>query len=321
MILDARKRWFALFALIFPGVQSVAAEPAVQPSAPAYASTPECPEKVGTREFRSETIRLDTDQAFVVGTSRRQAHTCETASVLHLEHAGRSSAFTLSSAGRERVAIVDFSPDRSKLLLSREILQKFPNEQSGNVLIGALLTSTGKVQWRNAWDLLGWRDCDAMVKPQGFTSDGKIVIEAHASDLIPARRRSCVTDASLYEADLAQGTVTPLPDALKIERYARVTRPRSRTCAADPDLAGVCFSVHGRLSYWNGSVTTRIWWIGTKRILGVRDDVVPESVAGHLDWNVDAFGDYRVCPLTPQKPRVMQMVCIESAEKITYKSR
>ncbi|HXZ01134.1 MAG TPA: hypothetical protein VEI03_14125 [Stellaceae bacterium] len=312
-------RYLALFASILSGLQSIATATAAPPLA--SVTTPECPKRAGTREFTSETVQFGADRAVIVATSRRQGDTCEITSVLHLRHARTSYAFTLSSGGAETDAIVDFGVDRSGLLLSRETSRNFPNEQQRNAQIATLTIVSGKIRWRNVWDIFGWADCDASVQPEGFTADGKIVVEARASTLIPARRRSCVTDPTVYETDLDRGTATPLPEATTVERHARVVRPPSRNCASDPDLAGACFNVHGRLSYWNGSVTTRLWWIGTKRILGVPDDIVPPAVASRLDWNSNAYGDYRVCPLTPQKPRVMQMVCIESAEHVTYSSR
>lgn len=314
-------RRLTLLALAVMGAHSVAAATATELPALASVATPDCPKNAGIREFRSETVQLDDDQALIVAGAHRQAGVCETTTLLHLGRGGKEFVFTLSSTGSEKIEIADFAPDHSALLLTREALQKFPDERLRNVQIGTLSTASGKMRWRNPWDLIGWKDCDATVQAQGFTAEGRIVIEARASDLIPARRVSCITDPTLYEADLTQGTATPLPDDTKVDRYANVTRPRSRNCASDPDLAGACFKVHGRLSRWNGGVTTRIWWIGTKRVLGVPGDIVPEAVAAHLHWKVDAYGDYRVCPLTPSKPHAMQMVCIESAEKVSYITR
>lgn len=50
-------------------------------------------------------------------------------------------------------------------------------------------------------------------------------------------------------------------------------------CRTDKRVMAACFSVHGRLSNWNGNPTQRIWIIGTKRVLGVRvDTVLPKSL-------------------------------------------
>ncbi len=65
----------------------------------------------------------------------------------------------------------------------------------------------------------------------------------------------------------------------------------------------------------------RIWRIGTSRILGVHDDIMPESLTTKMDWDTEAYGDYDVCPFTPERRGEMQMVCIEGAENVIAKKR
>lgn len=65
----------------------------------------------------------------------------------------------------------------------------------------------------------------------------------------------------------------------------------------------------------------RIWRLGTKRILGVHDDIMPESLSSKLNWDVDAYGDYEVCPFTREQAGEMRMVCIEAAEHVVIKKR
>ena len=95
----------------------------------------------------------------------------------------------------------------------------------------------------------------------------------------------------------------------------------SEICAKSPRLVGTCFVVHGRLMQTNGTPDARIWRIGTKRILGVvdakgqadTDDAVPERLG---PWDRDLDGDFRVCPLTHERPGWMQMVCIAGWSKV-----
>src|SRR5262245_48301115 len=47
--------------------------------------------------------------------------------------------------------------------------------------------------------------------------------------------------------------------------------PQGRSCRARSDVAGKCFTVHGRLSVYNGTPSIRLWPIGTKRLLGIID--------------------------------------------------
>ncbi len=98
------------------------------------------------------------------------------------------------------------------------------------------------------------------------------------------------------------------------------------TCRARSDLVGKCFSVHGRLSVYNGTPSIRLWPIGTKRLLGVIDPneasstpgepILPGNIKRKLDWDKDVLGDFEVCPLTKQKPGHMQTVCIQSGNHL-----
>ena len=114
--------------------------------------------------------------------------------------------------------------------------------------------------------------------------------------------------------------------------------PQASSCRARPDVAGKCFSVHGRLSVYNGTPSIRLWPIGTKRLLGIIDPtdpsnapgptVLPVEIKNKLDWDKDVLGEFLVCPLTHQQPSKMQTVCIESgknlierAHKLTSNSR
>jgi len=282
-------------------------------------SVPECPKNAGTREYRSATIQLGDEQAFIVASSHSDGHKCDGASALHLQRGDKESVTSFEAKPGQTFSIVDFSRDRSQLLLSQDLQPPYPNEQSRYLTI-AVVPAGGAAAWRNAWDVLGWKDCDATIDPQGFTNDSDAVLLVRPSVLSPLRHPGCAEVASLYAID-SRGRVTTIPIDTKLRRYAKVIRPQWQTCATDPDLAGECFTVHGRLSYWNGAPATRISVPGTRRILGVPDEIVPESMAGQLTDATEATGDYRVCPLTKQKRGHMQMVCIDSAANVTYKPR
>ena len=98
----------------------------------------------------------------------------------------------------------------------------------------------------------------------------------------------------------------------------------ARPCKTDPRVLGDCFRVHGRLGFYNGNPSFRIWRIGTDRILGVQDDeapIVPDNVATHLSTHTEIFADFVVCPFTVDQPGWMRRVCIESAEHIVVRER
>jgi hypothetical protein len=87
------------------------------------------------------------------------------------------------------------------------------------------------------------------------------------------------------------------------------------------DKAGSAFTVHGRLSFYNGTPSFRIWIVGTKRILGIRQHGneqpdVPKDLRDLISLDRDVFADFTVEPLTHSEPGVMQTVRVLSASKI-----
>jgi hypothetical protein len=105
-------------------------------------------------------------------------------------------------------------------------------------------------------------------------------------------------------------------------------KPKLKPCREQPTLVGKCFAVRGRLSLFNGNPTIRLWRAGTKRMLGVSASYaregfssIPEEIEQKLGWETDVWGDFLVCPFTPQRPGEMQMMCIESGKNIEVRKR
>ena len=95
------------------------------------------------------------------------------------------------------------------------------------------------------------------------------------------------------------------------------------SCEARTDLKGRCFTIHGVLAQANGSPGLRIWHTGTKRILGVlgdanqdEDAAVPPILRDHLGPNVRFYADWRLCPLSRERPGWMRFVCIANVHNI-----
>lgn len=287
----------------------------------AEGGAPECPDHVGSRTLRSETVSFGAVKAYIVGTTvRGQNKICH--SKADLVVSGRAlRTLSLPGAADHGFSIVDFSPDGHSLLVASEASTAYPNEQFHNTSLAVLQLDHGEIEFANAWDVFGWKDCDAMVEPQGFTPDGRVLILARPSVMRPPRRVDCVSDWGLYATDLSDPPKR-LPDDFKIPRFAKTIAEQVQACKPDPDIVDACFTVHGRLSAWNGSPTMRIWRVGTKRILGDHDDwPLPEELAEHMNWDVEAWGDFEVCPFTKERPGTMQMVCIESASHVAYRKR
>ena len=98
-------------------------------------------------------------------------------------------------------------------------------------------------------------------------------------------------------------------------------------CKGNPKVIGACYSVHGRLSRGADTVILRLWPVGTKRILGITGGptladadaaILPQSLKFPLG-DEDIYGDFEVCPFTPERKGAMQFVCIESASHVVVK--
>jgi hypothetical protein len=288
----------------------------------AIGTAPSCPTRAGSRQFRSAEIQAADIRTYIVGTAIRQSSFCRRTTEIHVQRDGARSSFTLSAADQQdEFTIVDFSPDHAQLFLCREKSQRYPNEEFRNIEITTMPVASARVSWRNVWDLMKWNECDAAIDPLGFTSDGKVVIRTRPAVMASPRRRSCVSAAGRFIIDLRSKTIGQLPDATNVTAYSKTTRGPWQTCKGDPDLTGACFTIHGRISAWNGTPTYRIWRIGGRRILGVANDILPESIAANLSWGVEAYGDFLVCPFRRQRPGSMQPVCVESAENVKYQRR
>jgi len=94
-------------------------------------------------------------------------------------------------------------------------------------------------------------------------------------------------------------------------------------CRKDPRVVAACYTVHGRLSNWNGNPTRRIWIIGTKRMLGLRDGTeLPGVLQKPLsDFDHEVYGDFEFCPFTAERSGVMQVGCVAAVSNYQIKER
>ena len=103
-----------------------------------------------------------------------------------------------------------------------------------------------------------------------------------------------------------------LSTLLSVEAFAS-------TCETNYRIVDECYETRGRLQAANENPSVRIWKVGTKRILGVKNENLenlPTKVKEAFSFGVFVFADYKVCPLTKEKPGRMQMVCVESMKNI-----
>jgi hypothetical protein len=98
-------------------------------------------------------------------------------------------------------------------------------------------------------------------------------------------------------------------------------------CKENPKVVAACYSVHGRASLAADTVRLYLWPVGTKRMLGVTggpilDDAVDPIWPKNLKFNSSVntiYGDFEVCPFTPERKGHLQLVCIESATHLVEK--
>jgi hypothetical protein len=98
-------------------------------------------------------------------------------------------------------------------------------------------------------------------------------------------------------------------------------------CKGNPNVVGACYSVHGRLTRGADTVRLWLWLVGTKRMLGVTagprlddadDPIWPQNLK-FVHGDEAIYGDFEVCPFTPERKGEMQLVCIESASHFVVK--
>jgi hypothetical protein len=93
-------------------------------------------------------------------------------------------------------------------------------------------------------------------------------------------------------------------------------------CAADPFIVAPCFDVRGRLSFANGAPSARIWPVGTRRLLGVHFDRLPDDIAALVrGFDTEVWASFKVCPYTREKKGHMQFVCIEASRDVSVRER
>jgi hypothetical protein len=101
------------------------------------------------------------------------------------------------------------------------------------------------------------------------------------------------------------------------------------TCATNPKIVDACFRIRGRIDLYNGTPSFRIWRVGSRRVFGLlpaESPIVPAAVRPYLERlanepGLQLFGNFTVCPFSPDKPGRMRDVCVESATDLVERRR
>jgi len=340
-------RYLALLGLLFSSWVVFAQKPVEPKWLPALAvgAAPECPNRPGLREARSQAA-LDSKSkasAHITGSATHRGDgSCQQITRLVINESGQDRQIELQRVTRSEkelkrdpfdapdpvrsYSIIDFSSNGASILLEREGTDDWHNETFRDVDLAILNTNEPtQPKWVNAWDLMHWDKCNATVDAQGFDSSGKPVLRVRPSVWQSKPRADCVAKPELWAVEFDRTHASHLPDETQIARNGEAIGVDWVTCKNDPDIAAACFRVQGRLAVYNGSPSLRIWRVGTNRILGVRTEITPENVSARFSdsdpFDTEIYGDYEVCPFTKEKPGEMQMVCIESASHLVAKQR
>jgi len=102
----------------------------------------------------------------------------------------------------------------------------------------------------------------------------------------------------------------------------------AQSCKNNPKIIGACYAIHGRATVGADTVRIYLWPVGTHRMLGVTGGpILGDAVAPIFPSNLklrpgdQVFGDFEVCPFTPERKGHLQMVCVESATHLTPANR
>jgi hypothetical protein len=97
----------------------------------------------------------------------------------------------------------------------------------------------------------------------------------------------------------------------------------AQSCKNNPKIIGACYTVHARATEGADTVRIYLWPVGSKRMLGVTggptlDDAVAPifPINLRIDPGEQVYGDFEVCPFTPERKGHLQLVCVESASHL-----
>jgi hypothetical protein len=104
---------------------------------------------------------------------------------------------------------------------------------------------------------------------------------------------------------------------------AKQALPEERT-----RFVGEAIEIHGRLGVYNGTPSCRIWLVGTRKVLGIRETEtecpIPSALLQILQEDINdrwIYGDFTIVPLTAPKEGVMQIVTLKAAKNMVVTTR
>ncbi len=283
----------------------------------------DCPEHVGTRLYRTQTLSAGDTEVYIVSQVKRDdAKKCDQTIEFHIKTEAREKVFRVEDVRYFNIA--DISADGQWFLLERDGDSGDEDYGVRTKELAVINIANPEPHWRNVWDILGWDTCKAKVVAESLSESGVVVVYLGGANTnrgaeTPDRSNDCVNQQGHYQVDLATGAKRMVADEIAVPR-AKVSGYDYQNCKTNPDIVGSCFKIRGRISEWNGSLTTRIWPVGTNRVLALYG-TLPGAIKERYSFDVNVFADLEVCPFEKDAPGEMRLVCIESAKNIRFEER
>ena len=288
-----------------------AAEPALLTPLASAVALP-CSIRPGVRSIQSGLVQFGDVTASLSAQSTREKEVCTQSAALWVTQNGVSQQFDLPDAKARVFNIVDVAPDGSAILLSA--VTTLPNGQGYATEVGVVSLADGAFKWTSVSDMLGFNNCDAAYKPQGF-ADARHIVIAAAPTLLPHRFANCTPDTQLYSVDLDLPRVKPLR-SVGVNRVAKaVSGPASgprQACKTDPDVVGACYSTRGRLALGSGE-DLLVWTLGSAHYMAAEEQMVPVVLRAGLTHAMRVYATMVLCPMVVEHREKRQYVCVDSA--------
>jgi hypothetical protein len=293
----------------------IAAEPSLLTPLASAAALP-CSVRPGVRSIQSGLVQFGDVTASLSAQSTRQntreKNACTQSAALWVTQNGVSQQFDLPDAKSRVFNIVDVAPDASAILISA--VTTLPNGQGYSTEVGVVSLADGVFRWTLVSDMLGFQNCDAAYKPQGF-SDAKHIVVAAAPALPPHRYANCTPETQFYLVDLDLPRVKPLR-SIGLHRLATAASgPAGGTrqaCKTDPDVVGACYSTRARLALGTGE-DLLVWPIGSPHFMAAEEQMVPGVLRSELTHAMRVYATMVLCPMQVEHREKRQYVCVESA--------
>ena len=98
-------------------------------------------------------------------------------------------------------------------------------------------------------------------------------------------------------------------------------------CRDDPKIVEQCFNVHGRITVY-ANMRAYLWPVGTHRLLqfnypepAADYPYMPKKLFDLLSDDKVVYGDFEVCPFTPDVAGAVRYVCIQSASHLVIRDQ